>query len=514
MQIIIGSERKREVCFLVIVSSLFSLLRLPSVFEPYRSTDEAIYEVIGLALNQGKLLYRDIWDNKPPLLHYLYATFDADLPTIKCVNLLFGMLSVVVFFYLAKKLFHDQKVSMITTSIFAFLLATPLLEGNIANAENFMMPLILGAALLIFNNSQTYKSALETNTNFLHLLNNKYLILFFSGFLLGLAFLFKVVAVFDLGAFTLFLFFNHFKTIRHTPTQTLQLMPLFLGFIAPVVYVFLYFLANHALSDYIQAVFLSNIAYIEIHTRHLIPQSIQRLIFVTKFIPLTIFCLFCFRKRKDISAPNVFILLWLAFSIFNALFSQRAFAHYLLVLLPSFSLSFGFLFLKQKSRLMTFASFIPVICASFIFLIFLCLAGPPSTNLYDTQLQLHYYQNFINYVTKKEDTATYQAFFGTVGNYAVAEFLNRYSQKSDIVYIWGDDPVVYKLINKLPPGRFSMADTFVETALSETAQTLEKTKPKFIVITQVGKFPFSLLYYSKIATIDNVIIYERDSVTI
>ena len=61
--------------FISVVVLIFSLLRLPSVIEPYWYGDEGIYEVLAQAMNQGRGLYSGIWDNKPPLLYIIYANF-------------------------------------------------------------------------------------------------------------------------------------------------------------------------------------------------------------------------------------------------------------------------------------------------------------------------------------------------------------------------------------------------------------------------------------------------------
>ena len=142
-------EKTIEVWFLLGLSFLFFLLRLPSLFEPYWYGDEGIYEVIGVALRHGRLLYRDIWNNKPPLLYLIYAAFNGDQLYVKLASLLSGILALILFFYLAKKLFQNIKLSLFLTTRPSQSFGIPLLEGNIANAENFMLPLSLVSALLI-----------------------------------------------------------------------------------------------------------------------------------------------------------------------------------------------------------------------------------------------------------------------------------------------------------------------------------------------------------------------------
>src|SRR5579859_681111 len=139
MKFLAQLEKQKSTWFLIGISFLFFLFRLPSLFEPYWYGDEGIYEVIGMALSQGKHLYSGIWDNKPPFLYYIYAIFQGNQQHVRFLSLLFGLGALFTFFFLSRKLFRAQRISILVISIFAFLFATPFLEGNIANAENFMI---------------------------------------------------------------------------------------------------------------------------------------------------------------------------------------------------------------------------------------------------------------------------------------------------------------------------------------------------------------------------------------
>src|SRR5258705_10240898 len=151
-----------------------------------------------MSFNPGTLLYQGIWDNKPPLLYLLYALFNGDQFSLRLMSLFVGLATTWIFFYLAQKLFNHTRTSIVVTSIFALLFATPFIEGNIANAENFMLFPIILAGIFIY---QTLESTNKQQTT-------KYLIA--AGLLLSVAFLFKIVAIFDLVAFLTFLFLVHF----------------------------------------------------------------------------------------------------------------------------------------------------------------------------------------------------------------------------------------------------------------------------------------------------------------
>ena len=233
----------KKAWFLVIVVFLFILLRIPSLVEPHWYKDEGIYQVVGREIAGGKMLYKDIWDNKPPLLYLIYAVFDGNLFSVKLASLFSGLLSLLAFYALTGKLFAKNLSRNIATLFYGFLFATPLLEGNIANAENFMLLPIILAGYLVLNFSENKK--------------NKYLI--FAGVFLSIAFIIKVVAVFDFAAFFIFLsiiFWDKFTNERKNVvvnfifSQTLFLI----SFLSLFFIVCLYFLFNGAISDFVSGV--------------------------------------------------------------------------------------------------------------------------------------------------------------------------------------------------------------------------------------------------------------------
>src|SRR3989304_10421055 len=82
-----------------------------------------------------------------------------------------------------------------------------------------------------------------------------------------------------------------------------------------------------------------------------------------KILILAAVLLFILRIRKILGFPGLFIFTWLTFSLFNALFSERPYLHYLLVAVPSVALFSSFVI---KSRKFTIAK---IAISSFLILI-------------------------------------------------------------------------------------------------------------------------------------------------
>ena len=442
----------RRTWFLLGVCFLFVLFRLPSLIEPHWYGDEGIYQVVGRALLSGRVLYKDIWDNKPPLLYLIYALVDGNLYFVKLLSLFAGLFSVVIFFKLSLKIFQKSISSHIATLVFAVLFSLPLLEGNIANAENFMLLPVIGAAYFVISYSEKKKK----------------LYLLFAGLLLSVALITKIIATFDFCAFLLFSVLiekniNYKKVIKITLQFTIS-------FISLLVICSLYFLFIGVFKDFVGAVFLQNVSYVGDQNTFILPMGI--LIIKTALLFIGIIAIILNRKRMSYS--TIFLYLWCIFSIYNAFFSERPYIHYLLVILPVFALLVGHFLEQVKLRFVTG-----------IAIVFICLFAYFHFQIYLRTVD--YYKNYFMFVANKESIVTYESFFdtNTPRDYDIASFIRINIKGNDKVFLWSDSPQIYALANKLPIGKYIVAYhiTFYKNADIITKQQIELAQPKYIIQT-------------------------------
>jgi hypothetical protein len=507
MNILKRLEKNKSFWHLLGISLVFFVLRLPSLIEPNWYGDEGIYQVIGKALSQGRLLYSQIWDNKPPLLYLTYALFKGDQFQVRFFSLIVGLISVWAFFTLSLILFKNYKASMLSTVVFAILFSLPLLEGNIANAENFMILPIIGGGILVYIFSE--KKTLNTKYQ---ILNTKYSIPILAGVLLGIAFLFKIVAVFDLAAFCVFLFISYLKPsggtrsrIKNKPlsgwliANLKSILPLIIGFLVPLTLTFLFFISQKALGDFTKAVFFSNVGYVGYGNKLIIPQGLL----ILKLILLALFSLVLLLKRNTLSKPEIFVLAWFSFSLFNTYFSGRPYTHYALTLLPSFCLLIGTLLTKStKSRLPLFI------------LLLLSILFVNNTFKFNIKRTISYYSNSVSFLTGHKSVNSYQTFFDhkTPRDYEIASFIKNHTGLKDNVFLWGDSAQIYALSDKLPPGRYTVAYHITQYAngIKETQHVIDKSSPKYIItLPESSPLPFYLHNYNSKFIVNEATIYER-----
>ncbi|MGC1183586.1 MAG: glycosyltransferase family 39 protein [Candidatus Dormiibacterota bacterium] len=123
---------------------LLLVLRLPSLFEPHWYTDEAGYANVAYQMAHGKVLFLTTWNNKPPLLFWIYqlgfgigGTSEFGIHLISTVTEAMGLLGT---WMLARQVLSPRRV-WVAMLLTAFFLAAPFLNGDLALPENLLIGL-------------------------------------------------------------------------------------------------------------------------------------------------------------------------------------------------------------------------------------------------------------------------------------------------------------------------------------------------------------------------------------
>jgi hypothetical protein len=450
--------------FLVILVLVVVGLRIPSLFEPNRYADEDIYLTLGQGLRQGLVFYKDIHDNKPPLL-YVVAGIAGSLFWFKFILLAVHAFSLIVFNKFSNLIFPKQKwLSCLSTVIYGLGSTLPPLEGNIANGENFMIvPAMFGAYLL-------YKLIIDKSSGSAF----KYLIV---GGSFSIAFLFKIPIAFDFAGLMLFL--GLFSTNENIGKKIINLWsPKFiwlnLGFFGPIVISLVYYTLAGAFEPYFRSALLQNIGYLSswgentqgsIFNNPLIYRGIVVLIYLA--------IMSIFLKRIELASRMVIV--WSIFSLYGALLSNRPYPHYLLQPLVPFSLlcSLFILNLFNKKWITTV-----IILSTF----FVGIAAYKMIDFwkYDT---FSYYNNFFAYASGNKSWEEYVNYWHALRNYQVAEYIRERTGLNDRIFVWGTEPEIYSLSYRLPIGKYTVSYHIVEfNAYKQTMDAIRATNPTYIVI--------------------------------
>jgi hypothetical protein len=136
-----------------VAAVLYTLLRVPSFLEPHWYTDEAGYITTAREMLRGKVLYLEIWNNKPPLQLWTVAAalwaFGSSEAGLHAVTYVFGLVTLSAATYAACRLLKYH-TAVVVVSIIAVLLGTPLFDAELLIPESLLIaPSTWAGALLL-----------------------------------------------------------------------------------------------------------------------------------------------------------------------------------------------------------------------------------------------------------------------------------------------------------------------------------------------------------------------------
>jgi 4-amino-4-deoxy-L-arabinose transferase-like glycosyltransferase len=132
---------------------VFTVLRLPSFFEPHWYTDEASYVSVARSLLRGRVLYSQIWNNKPPLQSWTIAAdvriFGTSEVGLHLLTYLTGAIALAAVAFAAARLLGPRR-ACVATLLGALALGLPLLDAELALPESLLIaPVTWAGAILL-----------------------------------------------------------------------------------------------------------------------------------------------------------------------------------------------------------------------------------------------------------------------------------------------------------------------------------------------------------------------------
>lgn len=483
----------RENEFLVMMVLLSVLARIPSLFEPGWYGDEGIYLVLGKGLRNGLVWYKEIHDNKPPLL-YLLAAITNSVVLFRLLLLGWMIVTTLVFDRLSKKLIKNGWWQKLSLGLMVVLSTLPWLEGNIANAEIFMMlPTMAGVLLLVENQKMIKKNRW------------KYAL---SGLFFSVAFLFKVPALFEMAGVVLFwvLIKNGVKGLWKAIRQEHWYWML-AGFLLPVILSIAYYYLMGAGPEYMRAAFMQNVGYLSSWKTGSMTKSggsSESGLMTRGLVLMLVTAIFGWASRK-IDWKYRMVVVWFLFALFGALLSERPYPHYLILVISSGSLMIGLTGKNIKKRMWTGLFSL------------ITLAVILNYNFYFYPV-VEYYGKFFNLISGNIKYEDYVDSFDwrVKRTRKLTEYLEEITVPGEKIFVWGDEPFVYFESDTLPVGRYTVAYHIIDfDAKEETMLALENEQPRVVINMTSEKRPFDEFhawrdsYYGLAKIIDDAEVYIR-----
>ncbi len=451
---------------------LLFVLRYPSLYEPRWYGDEGIFAAIAENMRSGQMLYADAWDNKPPLIFFTYAGIQSLLGTsvfaLHLVSLVVVTATQGVVMTLAGLLGGARRAA-VAGVIFALLMGTPLLEGNVAMTETFMiLPSSLGVLAFVIAQRRDEPS--------------RWALYAVAGVLFGIAAGYKQVAVFDAAAVGVMIWLTHERPVR-------AFVPLAVGFAVPQALFVAFFVVSGAFPQYWYAIVGSLGLYSEIGAAQ------GPFVKFMGYLPALLVVAWLVHRRRGGSpiTLQLFAPLWLGFALAGSMSSAFAFPHYLQQAVPTFALTVAFnpFEIEREEFRRLVLGVTSALMAAVVFGQF-ALAYRERTQLNPVD----YYQTFASHQWGTMSDQDYDyAFDGKV--IAVNDVVSY--MKADgagtSLYTWSELPWVYPAGGFTNPARYytSFIGEVIPGAKGEILRDLNAHPPAYVLVSDDTFAPFEEL---------------------
>lgn len=456
---------------LALTLALTLALRYPTFFEPKWYGDEGIFAAIASSIRSGDVLYADAWDNKPPLIFFTYAGIQSLFGTGMLplhVAATVAVLTAQAALIATATLLAGPRRALIAALVFAALMGTPLLEGNLALTETFMIaPVALAVLATVVASRQP-----EQRRAWLYLL---------AGVLAGIGASYKQVAVFDALALAVVIW-----SVEDRPLPALA--SLAAGFALPHVALSTYFASQGALADYWDAVYVSLVRYPGVAGSSPLARAVG-------FVPaLVVLAWLATRRRGEHGASmRALPVVWLAFAVAGATASKFAFPHYLQQAAAPLALFIAIPPFQVEDR------FLPRVALAAAALAGLFVVNGQFGEALQQRRQLDprdYYEAFVSHARGHESERDYQYYFdGRVETVRDVATLVRADGAGDTLFAWADLPWVYVEAGARNPTPYttSFMSTLPPGGMRQTIVDLLDAPPAYVLMSDSAFTPFPAL---------------------
>lgn len=450
--------------FLVIIFSL--LIRLPYLNVPLER-DEGGYAYIAWRMEQGELPYKDVFDNKPPLIYFIYLlifkVFGHSVKAIHCFLLLWVLAEVFLIYKLCRQLFHEDSLALLAAAIFAFVTSEPGVLGFTANTEIFMLLPIIGSYVLLLK-SEKGQSA-------------KWLAI--CGLLNGIAFMIKPVGLYNFAGIIIYL---SYTTLKDPDQKRLRKEVSYLaaGFLMIPVLLLFYFWMKGSVATFLYWAFGYNIDYMAVGgsllDKEVLITFLRRFFIILKSdLFFYVLCLYAFISCYKIDRRAALLLItWFVMSFIGVTSGKRFFPHYFVQLIPPLAVGAAWgmrRLLDRKSQALKLS------------LILLIVFVPLKAN----------YQYLFKYTPKEISSKLYG-----VNPFAeaseIATYINSQTSPVDTIAILGSEPEMLYYAQRKSASRYIYFNHIlwlkdqkkVLIRQQEAVDEIESNHPKFIIAININ----------------------------
>ncbi len=458
--------RWRQVFLVGAVCAIPMLLYLPFAFSPFER-DEGVYATVAQGLLRGDLPYRDLFDNKPPLVYAWYSagflTLGESVAAPRIVAALLLCLSALILYSYCRTVF-SRGVAFWACGLFGLSAGLPFV-GLHANTEAFMVVWLVASLLAATHAFRTGKS----------------LSFFLSGLLIGGAIMTKQVAIWNLAIFVAAATWWGWRLDDSLLRRAAPGAATITGGLIPVAMAAVPFLVTSSLDDFLYANFWYNYRYVgllsSVERAFIIERSaLFSLFFLALAGPwilgcfLGLFRLFRGPKPQD----HVILVLFALASALGVATGGRFYPHYFLQLMPAMAILTAFALSDLDDRWKSSSGRVVAAAAGVLIVVSLITNGllyfAPQGTVERFSESAHQQKQW------EQDSRD-------LGNY-----IAQLTQPEERIFNYGREAQIYFYADRLPAAKFfyDWAYDYDEKTVDKAIAELGRNQPTYIVDTKIA----------------------------
>ncbi len=454
----LGRMPSKEVLFLLLLSLIPILLYLPFIGAPFER-DEGVYATVAQGLLDGKVPYRDLFDNKPPLVYGWYAIsfalFGENVFAPRIVASVFLSITAVLLYQQAR-LAMPKGAAYSAAILFAISTGLPWVALH-ANTEAYMLLPLMGSLLAFTVGMKRGHSGW----------------FFAAGILAGLAMMTKQVAMWNLLALAMVALVWHHRAHGLGWRSVAPVFWLFAGTLISLAAVALPFALTGSLDDFLYATLSYNWVYVRLITwadrLRYMGAIIYFLAVAAPFVAGALAGLIVMWRRRA-QAMDYALILWAVASAIGVASGGRFFPHYFLQLMPSLAVLTGIMiydrFANGGNQMLSRPAWM-------IALFLIVVSVGTTTVVYLAPRQAE--QQIISTVFYQKEWENHSRELGA--------YIKARTAPDDLIFNYGRESQVYFYADRQPsvPYFYDWVYQYEEGSLDKVIGDLEETKPVYII---------------------------------
>ena len=320
---------------LVVVALIISLKSSYNPFLPYnQSTDSSVFEYVGRMIGNGKVLYRDTFDHKGPLLYFINWLGTSVGGHSELIGIIECCVTLITAFFIYRTFRQFVGKNLSIVGAMAVLLAAYKYFESGNTVEEFALPFISGG-IYVFTKFFQQKKVTGLDVGF-------------CGFCLGCVLLLRENMIALWVVFAVAVIIKERKTPKELGILIFQFLA---GLMAAFLPALFYLGANHAILDFYKQYILFNFQYSDVSftdkLHYFSAWGKQPGSLIAIAILLVLLCS-NYRRKHLCVLSLLFHLLNLVFIGF----AGTGFSHYGLLIIPSYMLTIAMLLEYVEQQLM------------------------------------------------------------------------------------------------------------------------------------------------------------------